>query len=65
MKGSIAIRIYLSDWRKVRKIFKAEPNETAISYFHRLSKWMQDWKDEEMEVKADLYGKYEYNGEER
>lgn len=36
MKGTITIRIYLKDWRKLRKMFKAEQGESAAHYIERV-----------------------------
>ena len=41
MKGSITIRMYLSTLTRLKKNFKAERDETMISYFERLSKALE------------------------
>ncbi len=44
MKGSIVIRMYLSSLRKIKKQFPAKREETMVSYFERLSKYLEEWK---------------------
>ncbi|MHA1353742.1 MAG: hypothetical protein ACTSR1_01020 [Candidatus Heimdallarchaeota archaeon] len=43
-KGTIVIRMYLKDFRKIKRIFKAERDESAASYFERLAKWLEEKK---------------------
>ena len=51
MKSSITIRIYASTLRRIRKNFKAERGETMISYFERLSKYIDNQKSGFEELK--------------
>ena len=40
--------MYLSSYRKIRKVFKAQRGESAASYFERLSNWLEikpSWDD--------------------
>lgn len=44
MQGSITIRIYLRDFRKIKKVFPLQRGETMASYFERLAKFAEDSK---------------------
>ena len=44
MKQTIVMRIQLSSLRKIRRIFYARKDETASSYFERLSEHMEQQK---------------------
>ena len=43
-KGTIVIRVYLRDWYMIRRIYKAEREESACSYFKRLAKYLENEK---------------------
>ena len=40
MKGSIVIRMYVSTFNRIKREFPSVRDETMISYFERLSKWL-------------------------
>ena len=41
MKPTLNIRIWAASYRKVRRVFPAEKDESAASYFDRLTKFLE------------------------
>ncbi|MFW5895228.1 MAG: hypothetical protein ACOCT9_00640 [archaeon] len=39
---TIKVRIQLSTWRKLRRVFPGKKDETAAQYFERLNKFLKD-----------------------
>jgi len=43
---TITIRIRLEDWKQIRRLFPSYSGETASSYFFRLTKFIEEMKND-------------------
>lgn len=46
MKGTYTLRMYMSDWKKIRQIFPGEVNESVAHYLERFVRYLQQLKFE-------------------